>query len=428
MVIAETLTDDQINRAKKQAAAIGDSAQESVKSDQFVFVAAFDGTNNDRKDIALSGNPQSTNVAQLFEQVDRATRPDSNQTARYYPGPGTKDSLTASSWFGPEVTEQVIKTANNAYDDFARAAVEWLKVHPGGNVTTMITSFSRGGASAAIFSQLLWERGLVDPDTKKVLVPPGQVGVSAGLIYDPVDTGVSGNLAFAPNVKNITVVHSENEYRAMFRGADYRGQPGITTLDFTGNHCDIGGGYDNGLGALSLQAGTDFFRNTGLSVEGVALARQFDSSKPVVIHDEGTNDHGKEIWTEYGSVEYGSTRLWERVVTPAREQTLKDGRKAMVFTDVNGNKTELSTGAEENHTEAMHATSGGAAVSARGADNGSREGHDTDGFSIYGMDGNGNVHPSMTKNGGDSTTGYTEQWLAEHGYQQPAQFRPKNAG
>ena len=152
--VAETLTSDQIALAQAQAQAIAASASSVVKGNQFVFFAAFDGTNNDVNNVALSGNPQSTNVGQLYRQVQSANEGNGNVGIKYYAGPGTSGTLTASSWLPPQVTQQVIETANHAYSDFAEQASKWLQSNPGRTVTSMMTSFSRGGASAAIFSQL----------------------------------------------------------------------------------------------------------------------------------------------------------------------------------------------------------------------------------------------------------------------------------
>lgn len=356
--IAETLTTAQVAQAQVQAQAIASSGSAVVGGNQFVFFAAFDGTDNDRNDVALSGNPQSTNVAQLATQIQTANEGNSSVGVGYYAGPGTAGSLTASSWLGPQVTQQVIDTANQAYDDFADQASKWLAANPGGSVTTMMTSFSRGGASAAIFSQLLYERGLVDPKTGQTLIPSGQVGVSAGLILDPVDTGVSGNLAFAPNVQNITVVQASNEYRYLFEGANYAGESGVTTLDLTGNHCDVGGGYDNGLGAISLQAGTLFFQNTGIPVASVPASRQFDTTQPVVVHSEAVDDYGHPVWSVYGSADTDSVRLTTNVATPGAVQTSADGTKTETFTDVSGNTSVITLGKDGGSSELIRYDNG----------------------------------------------------------------------
>lgn len=140
---------------------------------QFVFVAHFDGTNNDKDDLKLSGNPLPTNVAELWSQM-KPLEADNFKT-QYYRGVGTDpgaeglaDALMPSA--------EMRATASRAYKDFEDEATDWLRAHPEANPTeslkVMATGFSRGGGTAAIFSQLLYERGLTDPQTGKTLIPP----------------------------------------------------------------------------------------------------------------------------------------------------------------------------------------------------------------------------------------------------------------
>ncbi|PKO46352.1 MAG: hypothetical protein CVU29_05965 [Betaproteobacteria bacterium HGW-Betaproteobacteria-22] len=288
--VAGVLNEAQVMQAQQRAAAIVDAAQpRAIKKEQFVFFAAFDGTRNDMKDIPLSGNPQDTNVAELYKQVDKQAQnnPESNVVARYYPGHGTQGSLPRSAWQPAQVTQEAINTAQLAYEQFADQASKWLNKHPNGEVTTAITSFSRGGAQAAIFSQLLYRDGLIDPDTKKVLIPPGKVGVSAGMIFDPVTTGVDGNMAFAPNVNNVMILLAESEYRGAFYAVNHENRPGLTVQNVTGNHCNIGGGYgDDGLGNLYLAAATKFFQKSGLDIAEVDPSRRVNANQIYKVYDE----------------------------------------------------------------------------------------------------------------------------------------------
>jgi hypothetical protein len=239
-------------------------------------------------------------VAQLFLQAQAAQQNNLDLDANYYPGPGTKGTLSKSDWLNSQVTKQVIKTAENAYDDFARSASAWLESHPGGAVNVALTSFSRGIASAAIFTQLLNQKGLTDPATQnKVLIAPGQVKVAAGVIFDPVATGVTANIAFAPNVSNVVNVRAQDDYRQLFKAVDYSRQAGVTTVPMIGNHCDVGGGYDNGIAALTLQAATDFFRNSGIAIGPVAANRQFTGVASIAIHTEQFDDNGRPKWDVY---------------------------------------------------------------------------------------------------------------------------------
>lgn len=153
---AQFVRDENLQRAQAIANA---ATTDAIANDQFVFFAAFDGTNND-EDKDLPAGEQSTNVWQLYKQVAQTD----NLKTGYYAGPGTSAALRHSSWLPSAVTEQVIKAAEDAYAAFKIDAATSAKAHPGKPVSVALTSFSRGSASAAIFSQMLYERGLVDPD------------------------------------------------------------------------------------------------------------------------------------------------------------------------------------------------------------------------------------------------------------------------
>jgi hypothetical protein len=89
-IIAKTPDAAGIATAQTQAAAIASAAQvATIKANQFVFFAAFDGTNNNRDDVLRSGSLQDTNVAQLETQIKEASTGSNNENVRtgYYPGP-----------------------------------------------------------------------------------------------------------------------------------------------------------------------------------------------------------------------------------------------------------------------------------------------------------------------------------------------------
>jgi hypothetical protein len=361
-IIARKLTQEEIQQAIQQAQRIAASASPTVQSGQFVFFAAFDGTNNDRDDLPESGTTQPTNVGQLAYQAESAMLSDANLFAKYYRGPGTDGTLFGSEALPWQVTQQVINTAAQAYNDFAAAASQWLQTNPGGSVTTMVTGFSRGGAPAALFSQMLYEKGLVDPNTGSVLIAPGQVGVSGALLFDPVLTGISGNMNFAPNATNITVVRAMDEFRSLFPAAEYN-DPRINYVDFYGNHGDVGGFYDQGLGALSLEGATGFFRNLGLSIGSVPASRAFDPSAPTVIHTEGVDEYGNRLWDEYGS---RGSRLTSSVGRPSSVEVLSNGSIVEAFTLYDGRVVTRTTDIDGNVTHAISETGGGTIQNAIG--------------------------------------------------------------
>jgi len=66
------------------------SSQVDIKSGtEFVFVAHFDGTRNDRENLKLSGNRYPTNVGRLYELMKPRTEGNPNFETYYYPGVGT---------------------------------------------------------------------------------------------------------------------------------------------------------------------------------------------------------------------------------------------------------------------------------------------------------------------------------------------------
>lgn len=62
--VASTLNQQELDATRANSAILGTAAQITVGPGQFVFFAAFDGTNNNKDYVPLSGAPQQTNVAQ----------------------------------------------------------------------------------------------------------------------------------------------------------------------------------------------------------------------------------------------------------------------------------------------------------------------------------------------------------------------------
>ncbi len=319
---------------KAQAQACAEAAQRrALAKGSFVFFAAFDGTNNDRD--TLAGDAYCTNVGQLWQQYGAART--ENLQGGYYPGLGTKGRPTRETWMSSAVTVGVIETAKKAYIDYAKAASAWLDVHPRAVVSVVLTGFSRGTASAAIFSQLLYKRGLVLPyPSGKVLIEPGASRIAGGVLFDPVATGVKGNLAFPPNVRNLIVFKAFNEYRHLFKAVNYSKQQDIaTTLGFYGNHCDVGGGYDNGLSAVTLDAAARFLQKSGLVIAEVPAARELAEGE-LAVHSEEHDDHGNRIWDVYhpDGFSFRDYRLFDRAVriSPASRAN-PSGRRGFTLYD-----------------------------------------------------------------------------------------------
>lgn len=261
------------------------AAQVDARSgEKFVFVAHFDGTNNDKDNVKLSGNPHQTNVADLHDQMAPHMRGNDSFRSAYYRGVGT--DAGAKGYHDVLLpSEEMRNTADRAYREFRTEALVWLEKNPQADPATslqvMATGFSRGGGTAAVFSQLLYEHGLTDPKTGKQLVPPGQLGLAGAMVYDPVTTGYDGNAAFSPASKNVTVVRAQHEYREWFKGVDHGAHPGVRTVEVMGNHCNIGGGYDRGISARVLEASTEWFRQSGVPLADVPPHRRHDGAAAI---------------------------------------------------------------------------------------------------------------------------------------------------
>lgn len=300
----------------------------AINTNQFVFFAAFDGTNN-----ALNPNPDlNTNVGSLWDQYQPLTLSSTNLSngvnkygGGYYAGPGTDGKLPGSSFFPPATTAQAVATANQAYDDFCEQAAKYLAANPTGTVSASLASFSRGDAAAAIFSQMLYDRGVVYDG--QLLVPPGQVQVSGGVLFDPVTTGDSGNLAFAPIDKDFVDIVAQNEYRYQFESTSYASQSNfITTVPSYGAHSDVGGGYSavegakTGIGYLTWQAAAQFLQNSGLS-ELADVTDEVVLPSDIVIHNENVIEGTVVPWPEYGQFSFSDQTLrridTSATVTPA---------------------------------------------------------------------------------------------------------------
>jgi hypothetical protein len=248
--IVREATTSELQQLDEMTQAAAASAQSTVQSGNFVFVAAFDGTNDNKENPAYSNDVQSTNVGVISDLLERANAANSDVSVNYYAGPGTPGTLPASAWLSPFTTQEIINQAEKAYRDFNEGARSWLTANPEADPQTSIAiafvNGSRGDASGAVFSQLVWERGVTDADGT-ILVAPGKVGFAGGVSFDGVTTGVSGNHAYAPNVTNVIAFRAENEQRYAFKFSDQSDQPGVLVFGGAGNHGDVLGFYDQGL-------------------------------------------------------------------------------------------------------------------------------------------------------------------------------------
>lgn len=277
----------------------------------FVFFAAFDGTNNDKdapRDDAgrlkFSNDLHQTNVANLFDQAEIAKRNNGSLQTGYYRGVGTGGDMGGLLHAGPLPTEPVQEAANKAYREFAEQADKYLRDNPTAtykDISLSSVGFSRGTASQVLLAQMLDKDGLVTEDGRR-LAPKGGIEVRGMVMLDPVHSYIKGDLRLPPNVKgDVLVVRADDEFRTEFKAADYSRDPRVKTINLHGNHCGIGGGsHPRGTAAAALEGSTKYLQNSGVTVADVPTSLRFNANEPVPLYSEAyqTARNGDKLYSE----------------------------------------------------------------------------------------------------------------------------------
>lgn len=284
---------DETARLPEAKASMADAGHQG-RATKFTFFAAFDGTNNHREKLDLSGDKWPTNVAELADQA--LAMESVSFRSKYYPGAGTGGDQGGVVQAGVQPTPAIDAAAEHAYADFKDAAIQYLKKAPGATPADLgaaVTGFSRGCAAAIRFAQILNDRGLV-ADDGTVIAEPGSIPVTGMALMDPVATFVKGPMHIPPNVKGqVLAVVAEHETRSDFRPLYFGDDPRVTTVWHPGNHVGVGGGYDaHGTAANVLEGITRYFQNRGIGIADVAPKRRHDPADPHKLYTEAWKADG----------------------------------------------------------------------------------------------------------------------------------------
>lgn len=258
---------------------------DAADPDARVFVALFDGTGND----AVHDPKHITNVGLLKDQIEAAAQSNPHIGGYYKEGPGTQGGIKGAIDGATGGTYQ--QRLEEMYEQFDLQSAAWLKENPHAKITVLSVGFSRGAEQAAGFTRLLDERGVQNPEAKKVehsvfnlglglvddkvsytappLQAPGTVPQALAM-YDPVATGVPElkDRRPAPSVVSGLQIKAGDEHRALFPANNIIAQGlsddgrflGVTTA---GSHSDIGGGYElNGLSTRNFNLMTGYLNAT----------------------------------------------------------------------------------------------------------------------------------------------------------------------
>jgi hypothetical protein len=294
-----------------------------------LFVAALDGTYNDMR---VDPPEHQSAIAKIVTQIDAADRPDI--ATNYVPGPATQSGLVRSLADGA-VGFSVEARAERMYELCIRESARWLQENPRARISIAAVGFSRGAEEVALFTRLVHERGIQNPDGARYrrdvdgnvlhvsyslppLVPPGRTAQVA-LLFDPVATGHAEDLdrRLPPSVIAAFQVTAEDERRDQFVGSEHL-EPGYSegrrflNVAVAGAHSNIGDAYArNGLGIRSSNLGVDFLN--ALS-DAPFLAKRAEPIDPDlnVVH---RSEHHRVFFTTFRTLD-GTRNHREALVDP----------------------------------------------------------------------------------------------------------------
>lgn len=243
-----------------------------------MFVAVFDGTGNDMRQ---DGAEHHTGVARIYQQIRHAEKQGRHLAAGYVEGPGTQENLLARV-HDSATGSTVAGRAERMYEQYIVQSSKWLTQDPESQFRVAAIGFSRGAEEVALFTRMVHERGVQNPDgavytrdsngnithvfyTRPALISAGQTA-QAVVLLDPVATGHARELdrRLPPSVISGFQISAEDEKRDQFQVTDHL-DPGFSEdrrflhVTVGGAHSDIGDWYArNGLGIRSTNLVVDY--------------------------------------------------------------------------------------------------------------------------------------------------------------------------
>lgn len=268
-----------------------------------VFVANFDGTNNDAQNL----DPQyrQTLVATNHEKLRDASP---QVLSKYYAGVGTRRSLIGGL-FESVTGSGCADRAEAALDDLEMAVAAWQKENPDVRVFVHAVGFSRGAASALHFLNLVHDRNefvQIGPHPHANDRPMATIA-STGVLLDTVATGQTSQLSLTvpSSVASLLHVTAGGEERLLFPLLDisHPKRPSDLVLiaqdsDATpvahkrthsveipgARHSDVGGSYrEGGLGHVSEYLMATYQTSLGLTMH--AHRPSFAEIQGMFAHD-----------------------------------------------------------------------------------------------------------------------------------------------
>jgi hypothetical protein len=245
----------------------------------------FDGTQNNR-DFPAEGEVM-TNIGQIAGLQEKGA--DQRNTI-YMPGIGAQTSadgspsnLESTPWKAGEIGNQILE---DAYRLLTNRVSEILLADPNAPIEINLAGFSRGGAEAVAFANLLNERGIPG------LYPPGNVPINSLVLFDPVSqTDGVLNVNWPTNLRNpalVLVASAENRIWFPAMPVD----TGAIVVPIDAIHSDVGGSFNqDGISAVTLKIARDYLAATGSPMDAIPADSQPNWDR-MYIHNSAIDNYG----------------------------------------------------------------------------------------------------------------------------------------
>jgi hypothetical protein len=241
----------------------------------------FDGTQNNRD--AVKTGEKSTNI----DRID-SLLPQGQSSYRIGIGaegvePGSIPSnLQSTPFTAGSIGQAILEKAYGALVEMAKQA---RQADPNAQIELNLTGFSRGGAEAVAFANLVQERGIPG------ILMPGSVVINSLLLYDPVNqTNGVLNTTWPANVRNALVFVATEEQRILFASMPVSSEALI--FGVPGAHADVGGSFGlQGISAVTLLSGRNFLAAAGVPI-GEIPANWMPDPSQFYVHNSSIDNFG----------------------------------------------------------------------------------------------------------------------------------------
>jgi len=258
----------------------------------------FDGTQNNRDFPDTAKGEVMTNVGRLAGLQASVGDPERFANTLYMPGVGAKASVGGSPnnwestpWQAGEIGNSII---NNTYDQLVSRVTAILATDPTAAINLNLAGFSRGGAEAVAFANLLNEKGIPD------LYEPGQVPINSMVLFDPVDRSGGGlNVSWPTNLSNPALVFvASAENRIWFPAMPV--DTGAIIVPIDAIHSDVGGSFNqDGISAVTLKIARDYLTATGSPMDDIPKDLQPNWDR-MYIHNSAIDNYGNKMFDTIG--------------------------------------------------------------------------------------------------------------------------------